>query len=130
MPSAKKKTGKKHHPLHWILEPLMDEPSYIEKSMFGCLSCYLYGRLMLVLCSGNEPWDGVLIATDHQFHESIVSDFKDVVRHPVLKKWLYLPESSEEFESTIQDITEAVRMNDQRFGVEPKEKSVKKSKKA
>jgi hypothetical protein len=121
MPSSKKKT-KKTHPLHWLLEPLMEEPSYIEKPMFGCLACYLHGRLMLVLCSGEEPWDGLLVPTDHQFHDSIRKDFSDVVRHSVLKKWLYLPETSENFETSASDIVDAVRMNDLRFGVEPKEK--------
>lgn len=125
MPTSKKKKAKKQQPLHWVLEPLMDEPSYIEKPMFGCLACYLHGRLMLVLCSGEEPWNGMLIPTDHQFHESICKNFSDVVQHAVLKKWLYLPEASEDFESTAFDIVETVRMNDMRFGVEPKEKKPK-----
>lgn len=129
MPSAKKKKIKKQHPLHWVLGPLMDEPSYIEKPMFGCLACYLHGRLMLLLCSGEEPWNGILVPTDYQFHESIRKDFSDIVQHPVLKKWLYLPEATEDFESTASDIIETVRTNDIRFGVEPKAKKSIKSKK-
>lgn len=128
MPSSKKKT-KKQHPLRWLFEPLMEEPSYLEKPMFGCLACYLHGRLMLVLASGEEPWNGILIPTEHQFHEGIRQDFNDVVQHPVLKKWLYLPEASEDFESLASDIVETVRMNDLRFGVEPKERISKRSKK-
>lgn len=108
----------------------MEEPSYLEKPMFGCLACYLHGRLMLVLASGEEPWNGVLIPTDHQFHDSICKDFNDVVQHPVLKKWLYLPEASEDFESIASDIVEAVRINDLRFGVEPKERISKRNKKS
>jgi hypothetical protein len=119
--SSKKK--KKHHPLQWVVEPLMDEPSYIEKPMFGCQACYLHGRLVLALTSGTEPWNGLLLPTDHQFHDSIRRDFKTVVQHPVLKKWLYLPEASEDFEPIASDIVEAIRANDQRFGVEPKEKT-------
>lgn len=129
MPTSKKKKTKKQQPLHWVFEPLMDEPSYIEKPMFGCLACYLHGRLMLVLCSGEEPWNGMLIPTDHQFHDSICHDFNSVVQHTVLKKWLYLPEASEDFESSAFDIVETVRMNDIRFGVEPKEKKPKTQKK-
>jgi hypothetical protein len=130
MPSSRKKIKKpKTHPLLWVVESLMEEPSYLEKPMFGCLAIYLRGRLMLVLASGEEPWNGLLIPTDHQFHDAIVKEFRDVVQHSVLKKWLYLPEATEDFETVASDIVEAVRMNDQRFGVEPKESVKRKSKK-
>lgn len=83
---------------------------------------------MLALASGEEPWDGLLIPTEHQFHDAIVKEFTDVVQHSVLKKWLYLSESTEDFETVASDIVEAVRMNDQRFGVEPKETVSRKKK--
>jgi len=118
--STKKK--KKHNPFQWVVEPIMEEPSYLQKPMFGCQACYLHGRLVLALASGAEPWNGLLIPTDHQFHDSICKDFNTVKQHPVLKKWLYLPEASEDFESEAADVVEAIRMNDQRFGVEPKER--------
>ncbi|NJD56410.1 MAG: hypothetical protein FIA94_08415 [Nitrospirae bacterium] len=125
MASTNKNT-KKPHPLQWVVEPIMDEASYIQKSMFGCQACYLKGRLVLALTSGEEPWNGLLIPTDHQFHGSIRKEFKSVEQHPVLKKWLYLPEASEDFEAAASDIVEAIRLNDQRFGVEPKERKRKK----
>jgi hypothetical protein len=103
----------------------MDEPSYLERSMFGCLAVYMNGRLTLLLSSGEEPWNGLLIPTDYPFHESIRSDYKDMVQHPILKKWLYLPESTEDFESDAREIVEAVRMNDPRIGVEPTDKSAR-----
>jgi hypothetical protein len=56
-----------------------------------------------------------------------VEEFRDVVQHSVLKKWLYLPEATEDFETMASDIVGAVRVNDQRFGVEPKEKKKRKS---
>jgi len=118
--STKKK--KKHIPLQWVIEHLMEEPSYLEKPMFGCQACYLHGRLVLLLTSGAEPWNGLLIPTDYQFHDAIRKDFKTVKQHPVLKKWLYLPEASEDFESEAADVVEAIRMNDQRFGVETKQR--------
>ena len=124
MASFKKK--KPQNPLLWVVEPLMDEPSYIDKAMFGCRGIYLHGRLMLVLCSGDEPWNGLLIATDHEFHDSIRNDFDYVLQHPVLKKWLYLAEASEDFESVAMDIVDAIRIGDQRFGVEPKERKRRK----
>lgn len=125
--SPKKK--KPQNPLHWVVESIMEEPGYIDKAMFGCRGIYLHGRLMLVLCSGEEPWSGLLIATDHQFHDSIRDEFDYVVQHPVLKKWLYLPEASEDFDTVASDIVEAIRANDQRFGVEPKER-IKRSKRS
>ena len=128
MTSSEKKI-KKQHPLLWVVESLMEEPSYIAKPMFGCLGIYLYGRLMLVLASGEEPWNGLLIPTEHQFHGAIMKEFSDVVQHTVLKKWLYLPEATEDFETMASDIVEAVRMNDQRFGVEPQERVSPKKKK-
>lgn len=116
----------KPNPFPWVVEPLQDEPGYIDKAMFGCRGIYLYGKLMLVLCSGAEPWNGLLIPTDFEFHDSIRKEFKAVKQHPVLKKWLYLHEQQEEFESMAQDIVDAIRMNDQRFGVEPNERKNKK----
>jgi hypothetical protein len=129
MPSSRKKI-RKQHPLLWLVEPLREEPSYLEKPMFGCEACYLHGRLALVLAEGDEPWNGLLIPTEKDFHGSLIKDFKDVFQHPVLKKWLYLSQSSEDFETVASDIVEAVRMNDQRFGVEPKERALKRSRKA
>ncbi len=124
--AAKKK--QKHQALRWILEPLLDEPSYLERPMFGCLACYLHGRLVLVLASGDEPWKGVLIPTERQFHQALQGEFSTAAQHPVLKKWLYLPESSEDFESVAADIVEAVLRNDPRFGVEPGARSSRKKK--
>jgi hypothetical protein len=122
------KHRKKEQPLRWVIEPLEEERSYLEKSMFGCLAVYLHGRLSLLLSSGEEPWNGLLIPTDHQFHDSIRRDYQDIVQHPVLKKWLYLPESVEDFETSAQEIVEAIRINDPKFGVEPKEKVPKRKK--
>lgn len=104
----------------------MEEPSYIEKRMFGCLAIYLNGRMVLLMSEGEEPWNGLLIPTDHQFHDSILKEFKDVVQHSVLKKWLYLPEDTEDFETTASDIVHAIELNDPRFGVEPRERKPKK----
>ncbi|HMK60429.1 MAG TPA: hypothetical protein VK452_04690 [Dissulfurispiraceae bacterium] len=122
------KRHRKEQPLKWVIEPLMDEPSYVERSMFGCLACYIHGRLALLLSSGEEPWNGLLIPTDHKFHQSILRDYRNVIQHPVLKKWLYLPEATEDFESDAQEIVEALRLNDERFGVEPGAKTQKKKK--
>jgi hypothetical protein len=46
----------KPHPLRSLVEPLMEDVSYCEKSMFGCQACYIYGRMVVVLAfPGEEP---------------------------------------------------------------------------
>ena len=109
-----------------MVEPLVDEPSYIEKAMFGCKGCYLHGRLVLVLAArGKEPWNGLLLPTERNHHQSLRRDHKSLVIHPVLKKWLYLPESTEDFEESALTLVESIFDNDPRIGVEPKAKSGK-----
>ena len=111
-----------HNPLRWVVDPILDEPSYIEQPWFGCRSIYLHGRLALVLCVGDEPWNGLLVPTGREFHDVIRREFTYVVQHPVLKKWLYLSQTVEDFETASSEIVEAIRIGDQRFGVEPKPK--------
>jgi hypothetical protein len=125
MASTSKKK-KPQNPFLWVVDAIMEEPSYIDKAMFGCRAIYLHGRLVLLLTSGAEPWNGLLIPTDHQFHESIKQDFPSVIQHPVLKKWLYLPEAFEDFETVASDIVGTIRTGDHRFGVEPRERKRKK----
>jgi hypothetical protein len=126
MTSPRKKT--KPHPLLWTVESLQDEPSYLDRAWFGCRAVYLNGLMVLVLCSGEEPWNGLLIPTDHQFHRDIMQDYRGVVQHPVLKKWLYLPEASEDFETVAMEIVERIGQRDQRIGIEPKERRSRKRK--
>jgi hypothetical protein len=121
------KNKAKHNPLQWGLDPLIEEPSYLQKPMFGCQAWYLHGRMVLLLASGTEPWNGSRTPADHQFHDSISKDFKTIKQHPVLKKWLYFPDGSEDFETMAIDIVEVMRMNDQSFGVEPKERKIPKT---
>ena len=100
---------------------MAEELSYIEKAMFGCKGCYLHGRLVLVLASrGNKPWNGLLLPTERKHHRSLRRDHRKLVIHPVLKKWLYLPESNENFEEAARAIVEFILANDPRVGVEPK----------
>ena len=91
--------------------------------MFGCRGCYLYGRLVLVLAARDEPWNGLLVPTEKRYHKSLRHDHKGLVTHPVLKKWLYLPESNEDFEEAARAIVERILGNDARIGVERSGKS-------
>ncbi len=84
----------------------------------------------MFLHTGEEPWYGLMIPTDYQFHQDIMEDFPDAVQHSVLKKWLYLPEATEDFETVASNIVERVRMNYLRFGVEPQERIPKRKRKS
>jgi hypothetical protein len=118
-----KTKAQRFHPFHWVVEPLFEEPSYIERAMFGCQGCYLHGRLVLVLAARRrEPWNGLLVPTEKRYHKSLRRYHKDLVTHPILKKWLYLSESNDEFEQAARDLVESILTNDPRIGVEPKTK--------
>ncbi len=57
----------------WILEELLEHPTYVTRRMFGGLAVYLFERQMLVLVeptkSGRWTWHGVLVCTDHAHHK-------------------------------------------------------------
>ena len=108
------------HPLDWLLEPLENHPTYMRRKMFGCEAAYLNGRLMLVLAAGEEPWNGVLVATAHEFHTALQSQWKQLKPHPVLGKWLYLSQADPAFDEVAASLVEHVRRGDARIGVEPK----------
>jgi len=71
--------SRKEYPLRWVIESLENERSYLEKPMFGCLAVYLHGLLSLLLSSGEEPWNGLLIPTERRFHDGIRTGFRDVI---------------------------------------------------
>ncbi len=111
----------KPHPLHWVVEPLINETSYIEKPMFGARGCYLHGQLVLVLASrGREPWKGLLIPTEREHHASLIDEFPELRVHPILGKWLYLQEDTEEFEELASRLVILMARDDPRIGVVPK----------
>lgn len=115
--------ARRSHPFQWVVEPLSGEPSYIQKAMFGCIGCYLHGRLVLVLAArGEDPWHGLLVPTEKDHHNALRRNYKNLVTHPILKKWLYLPEADAEFEAAARAVVESILSNDPRIGVEPKGK--------
>ena len=118
--------AKAAHPLEWLFEPLESQSTYIRRKMFGCEAAYLNGRLMLILAAGEEPWNGVLIATSREFHAELQSQWACLLSHPVLGKWLYLSQNDPEFESTAVAVVASVVRGDGRIGVEPKPRKRKK----
>ena len=118
------------HPQRWVVEPLMNEPSYAEKAMFGARACYLYERLMLLLCSrGEEPWEGLLVPTEKEHQPSLLAELPPLIVHPVIGKWLYLREELDEFEDGALKLVDLIFRADPRMGVVPSSKKKKARKK-
>ncbi len=117
------KTGRpqsrKRHRYQWVIDALCDQSSFFQKRMFGSEACYLHGRLVLALTSGgSEPWRGILVPTAKAHHRSLLQEFNGLRVHPVLRKWLYLPEVFDEFEETANSLVDRILANDIRIGVE------------
>lgn len=103
----------------WILDPLREPPTCALRRMFGAQSCYFNDLLVLVLADGEEPWRGVLVPCEREQHAAILRDFPALAPHPILPKWLYLPESSGSFERDAQAIVGRIQQLDPRFGIIP-----------
>ncbi|MDD3180767.1 MAG: hypothetical protein PHQ04_10520 [Opitutaceae bacterium] len=108
---------KRVHPYSWLWEPLEADPAFVLRSMFGGKAAYLDGRLMLYFIAKDEQWRGLLVCTDHIHHPSLCAEFPDLAPHPVLPKWLYLPETADRFESAAAQLVTLARHRDARLGV-------------
>jgi hypothetical protein len=109
------------HVLQWVVEPVETEPSFLQKHMFGCQGIYLFGRLVFVLAAKPEPWNGLLVCTSREFHSSLINEYPSLRPHPVLGKWLYLPQTNETFDENAPKLVLQALRNDPRIGVEPDE---------
>ncbi len=88
--------------------------------MFGCVGCYVNGRLVLVLADRREPWQGVLVPTEKAAQPSLRKDLPALRVHPVLPKWLYLAHATRGFAATAASLVERIIGGDERIGVESK----------
>lgn len=125
--SARPRAVKAEHPLEWLLDPARDDPGFESKSWFGGRTLTLDGKHRLFLTTQGEPWQGVLVCTFHEHQSSLLAEFPALRRHPVLGKWLYLPESAETFERDAKRLVQLARDRDPRLGVAP---SARKKKRA
>ena len=113
------------HPHQWLWEPLEADPTFVLRSMFGTKAAYLGGKLMLCFCAGAEPWRGVLVCTERAHHPALCAEFPELTPHPILPKWLYLPEAADNFERTAAQLVSLARRRDPRLGVTPQSKRKK-----
>lgn len=107
------------HPLAWVIEPLEAEPTLLVRPMFGGRAVYVRGRFVLFLAAKAEPWRGVLVPTERAHHPALIAEFPALRPHPVLPKWLYLPESAASFDRDAAQLVRLVRAGDARIGIEP-----------
>ena len=112
--------------LVWIFDAFERDASYLRKKMFGCDAAYVDGRLCLVVADRDAPWDGLLVCTAQDQHAALVAEIPALRAHPVLGKWLYVPQSDPAFEDAVQAITLLVRNRDSRIGVEPRPRKPRK----
>jgi hypothetical protein len=105
------------HPYAWLWEPLESDPSFVLSQMFGTKVVYIDGRLVLCFAAKEEPWRGVLVCTERDNHGSLVAEFPSLTQHPILPKWLYLAESSDDFERSGQRLVVLAGERDLRIGV-------------
>jgi hypothetical protein len=127
--SVRPKAVRAEHAFEWLAEPLLDEPTFQLKAWFGGRTIMLHGRHQLFLTTQGEPWQGVLVCTYHEHQDSLRHDIPSLLSHPVLKKWLYLPETCETFEQDAKRLAQLARKQDSRLGILPsprKKKQIKK----
>ena len=107
----------------WILDAFAGRASFFTKRMFGGLAAYLHDRQMLVLVeptkTGRWKWHGVLVCTGFEHHDAIRADFPALAPHAVLRKWMFIDTSHEDFEATMEAVARQMARNDRRFGIMP-----------
>ena len=114
----------------WIFDAVVSHRTFFTKRMFGGLAAYVHDRLMLVLVeptrTGRWTWHGVLVCTDMSRHASICAEFPALAPHAVLRKWLYIDSTHDDFESTMHGVARQVARDDARYGVAPKARGTRK----
>ncbi len=103
----------------WLVEPLDADPAYLLKSMFGSKAVYLEGRMVLVLADKQEPWRGIVVPMEREQHTALIESLPSLAPHPVLPKWLYLPETTDSFETDAQWLVQQIKKRDPRIGIVP-----------
>jgi hypothetical protein len=109
-----------HNSLAWIFDAFERDTTYIRKRMFGCDAAYIDGMLCLVAADRNTPWNGLLVCTSQDRHAALIEEMPALRPHPVLGKWLYVPQDDPAFETVVEQMTTLVLARDSRVGVEPK----------
>jgi hypothetical protein len=108
---------KRVHPYAWLWEPLEGDASFVVRPMFGTKAAYLDGRLVLCFAARKEPWHGLLVCTERAHHASLLAELPALIPHPILPKWLYLADSTDEFDRVAERLVSLARRRDPRLGI-------------
>ncbi len=123
-----------------FFEDLESKESFYCKKFFGGLSIYVFGRMVAFLCEHpgdkewrgkkfkTEIWNGCLIPSHRDHHDLLLSKIRGTTIHQAITKWLYLPQSSKYFESSMFQLIEMIQKKNDLIGIEPEIKSQKKPK--
>ncbi len=103
----------------WLWEPLESRPGFARRAMFGAQAVYLDGRLVAAFIAKAEPWRGLLVCTSREHHAALCAEFPRLAPHPVLAKWLYLPETDADFDTGAAKILRLAAAGDPRIGIVP-----------
>jgi hypothetical protein len=126
---------------HWV-EDLLPE-GYLRKPMFGGRGYYFNEKLILTIfenpgdrqykdkIASYDIWNGCMFPVEREHHAEIIEKFPQLFNHPILGKWLYAPQDTEDFEDLVTKILRQIPGKMNLFGVivKPKKKSKNKSKK-
>lgn len=114
-----------------FFEELSAHDSFYFKKFFRGLSIYFSGKAVAYISDrpGDkffrgksydiEIWNGCLIPTDREHHSELLRLIKGTVVHPVIKKWLYLPKTSDYFEDSMVQLVNMIKSENSLVGIEP-----------
>jgi len=123
--------------LHFF-QKLQQLPKIRLKKMFGGLAIYRDNYLLLALMEDDKDqiwkgkkydfplWYGLLIATDHPHHPHLKKKYPQLINHPVLGKWLYLPRKNKKWVDQTKKICSLILRGTNLVGVRSKIKASKK----
>jgi hypothetical protein len=109
----------RRHRLAPLVASIEEQPTFLWRPMFGCIGCYLGGRLVVVLADRGRPWNGLLLPVERDVHSSLRTEFPALRAHAVLPKWLHLPDQARGFAGTAEAVMVRIAEGDPRFGVLP-----------
>lgn len=126
--------------LDWVEELLPQD--YFRKKMFGGFAYYHNEKLLLLIFESEghteyrgthydfEIWNGCMFPVEKEHQHSVLKQFSFLIQHPILPKWLYIPQNTEDFEFHVQSIMKELRKENPLFGTFPKTKGSKSKSKA
>lgn len=113
-----------------FFEDLSTQDSFYLKKFFRGLTIYVFGKAVAYL--SNRPgdksfrgkrykidiWNGCLIPTNREYHAELLKLLKGTLVHPVIEKWLYLPQNSDHFEDSMNQLLEMIKRKNPLIGIE------------